>query len=51
MRILLLEADAMIGKSVQLGPKREGHAVDGVRDGVAAALARFVARLRASAVR
>ncbi len=29
----------MIGKSIQLGLKREGHAVDWVRDGVAADLA------------
>lgn len=39
MRILLVEDDAMIGKSVQLGLKREGYAVDWVRDGVAAELA------------
>ena len=38
MRILLVEDDTMIGKSVQLGLKREGHAVDWVRDGVAAEL-------------
>ncbi|QJD30305.1 response regulator [Methylococcus geothermalis] len=36
MRILLVEDDAMIGKSVQLGLKREGYAVDWVRDGLAA---------------
>ncbi|MDD2769024.1 MAG: response regulator transcription factor [Methylococcus sp.] len=39
MRILLVEDDAMIGKSVQLGLKREGYAVDWVQDGVAAELA------------
>ncbi len=39
MRILLVEDDAMIGKSVQLGLKRDGYAVDWVRDGVAADLA------------
>jgi two-component system response regulator QseB len=39
MRILLVEDDAMIGKGVQLGLKREGYAVDWVRDGVAAELA------------
>jgi two-component system response regulator QseB len=39
MRILLAEDDAMIGKSVQLGLKHEGYAVDWVRDGVAADLA------------
>ncbi len=38
MRILLAEDDTMIGKSVQLGLKREGYAVDWVRDGVAAEL-------------
>ena len=38
MRILLVEDDTMIGKSVQLWLKREGHAVDWVRDGVAAEL-------------
>lgn len=39
MRILLVEDDSMIGKSVQLGLKREGYAVDWVQDGVAAELA------------
>lgn len=38
MRILLVEDDTMIGKSVQLGLKRENYAVDWVRDGVAAEL-------------
>lgn len=39
MRLLLAEDDTMIGKSVQLGLKREGYAVDWARDGVAAELA------------
>jgi two-component system response regulator QseB len=39
MRILLVEDDGMIGKSVQQGLKREGYAVDWVRDGIAAKLA------------
>ncbi|MGZ8219109.1 response regulator [Methylomagnum sp.] len=39
MRLLLAEDDSMIGKSVQIGLKREGYAVDWVRDGVAAELA------------
>ncbi|MDD5035787.1 MAG: response regulator [Methylococcaceae bacterium] len=38
MRILLVEDDPMIGKSVQIALKREGHAVDWVRDGLAAEL-------------
>lgn len=38
MRILLVEDDPMIGKSVQSGLKHEGYAVDWVRDGVAAEL-------------
>jgi len=38
VRILLVEDDTMIGKSVQLWLKREGNAVDWVRDGVAAEL-------------
>jgi len=38
VRILLVEDDTMIGKSVQLGLKQEGYAVDWVRDGVAAEL-------------
>ncbi|MFZ4703191.1 MAG: response regulator [Candidatus Methylumidiphilus sp.] len=38
MRILLAEDDTMIGKSIQLGLKQEGYAVDWVRDGVAAEL-------------
>ncbi|MFM8333611.1 MAG: response regulator [Candidatus Methylumidiphilus sp.] len=38
MRILLVEDDTMIGKSVQLGLKHDGYAVDWVRDGVAAEL-------------
>jgi len=39
MRILLVEDDPMIGKSVQIGLKQEGYAVDWVCDGVAAELA------------
>jgi len=39
MRILLAEDDAMIGKSVQIGLRRDGYAVDWVQDGVAAELA------------
>ncbi len=39
MRLLLAEDDPMIGKSVQIGLKKEGYAVDWVRDGVAAELA------------
>jgi two-component system response regulator QseB len=39
MRILLAEDDPMIGKSVQIGLRQEGHAVDWVHDGVAASLA------------
>ncbi|HQU90613.1 MAG TPA: response regulator, partial [Denitromonas sp.] len=39
MRILLVEDDAMIGTSVQRGLRQGGHAVDWVRDGVAADLA------------
>ncbi|QID19258.1 response regulator [Nitrogeniibacter mangrovi] len=39
MRILLVEDDPMIGTSVQRGLRDEGHAVDWVRDGVAAELA------------
>ena len=36
MRILLVEDDPMIGESVVTGLASEGHAVDWVRDGVAA---------------
>ena len=36
MRILLVEDDAMIGESVVSGLAGEGHAIDWVRDGVAA---------------
>ncbi|MBT0964131.1 response regulator [Denitromonas iodatirespirans] len=39
MRILLVEDDAMIGASVQRGLRQSGHAVDWVRDGLAAELA------------
>ena len=36
MRLLLVEDDAMIGAAAQEGLKREGHAVDWVRDGAQA---------------
>jgi two-component system response regulator QseB len=39
MRLLLVEDDAMIGAAAQEGLRREGHAVDWVRDGVQAQLA------------
>lgn len=39
MRLLLIEDDLMIGKSVQRGLKQDGYAVDWVRDGQAAELA------------
>lgn len=39
MRLLLVEDDPMIGASVQNGLRQEGHAVDWVRDGLAAELA------------
>jgi two-component system, OmpR family, response regulator QseB len=39
MRLLLVEDDAMIGEAVATGLKREGFAVDWVRDGKAADLA------------
>jgi two-component system response regulator QseB len=39
MRVLLVEDDPMIGKSVQQGLRQEGSSVDWVRDGQAAELA------------
>ena len=39
MRLLLVEDDPMIGASVQRGLRQEGHTVDWVRDGAAAAQA------------
>jgi two-component system response regulator QseB len=36
MRVLLVEDDAMIGDSLRKGLRREGHAVDWIRDGAAA---------------
>lgn len=39
MRILLVEDDAMIGKSIQIGLKQEGYALDWVKDGISAELA------------
>jgi DNA-binding response OmpR family regulator len=36
MRVLLAEDDAMIGEAVRAGLRRDGFAVDWVRDGVAA---------------
>src|SRR5580658_5005296 len=38
MRLLLVEDDAMIGRSLQQGLKQDGYAVDWVRDGQAARL-------------
>jgi two-component system response regulator QseB len=38
MRLLLVEDDAMIGRSLQQGLKQEGYAVDWVRDGHSARL-------------
>ena len=39
MRVLLVEDDPMIGKSVQQGLRQDGYAVDWLRDGEAAELA------------
>ncbi|HZZ91915.1 MAG TPA: response regulator transcription factor [Usitatibacter sp.] len=39
MRLLLVEDDAMIGAAAQEGLRREGHAVDWVRDGAQASAA------------
>ena len=36
MRVLLVEDDALLGDALQAGLKQAGHAVDWVRDGVAA---------------
>jgi PleD family two-component response regulator len=36
VRLLLVEDDAMIGRSLQQGLKQDGYAVDWVRDGQAA---------------
>ena len=36
MRLLLAEDDTMIGEAVRAGLRRQGFAVDWVRDGVAA---------------
>ncbi len=36
MRILLIEDDALLGDALQTGLKQAGHAVDWVRDGIAA---------------
>lgn len=36
VRLLLVEHDLMIGRSLQRGLKQDGHAVDWVRDGQAA---------------
>lgn len=38
MRVLLVEDDAMIGRSLEQGLKQDGYAVDWVRDGQAARL-------------
>ncbi len=37
MQLLLVEDDPMIAESVRLGLESEGHGVDWVRDGAAAA--------------
>jgi len=39
MRLLLIEDDLMIGKSLEQGLKQDGYAVDWVRDGLVAKLA------------
>ena len=39
MRLLLVEDDRMIGENIRDGLAQEGHAVDWVRDGAAAAAA------------
>jgi DNA-binding response OmpR family regulator len=39
MRILVVEDDALLGDAVQAGLRQAGHAVDWVRDGIAAATA------------
>jgi len=39
MRMLLVEDDMMIGESLRKGLRREGHAVDWIRDGAAAEVA------------
>ena len=39
MRVLLVEDDPMIGKSVQQGLRQDGHTVDWVRESRAAELA------------
>ncbi len=36
MRILLVEDDSLLGDAIQAGLKQSGHAVDWIRDGVAA---------------
>lgn len=39
MRVLLVEDDPMIGKSVQQGLRQDGHTADWLRDGQQAELA------------
>ena len=47
MRILLVEDDALLGDALQAGLKQAGHAVDWVRDGIAAETALAVAEYAA----
>jgi CheY-like chemotaxis protein len=51
MRVLLVEDDPMIGKSVQQGLRQDGHTVDWVRESRAAELALATTQLRDAAAR